>query len=61
MGIHLDTNVINHEQSESALDSMKRMERKTKMHAQRLNAYTIVMCKNKKRIEEYRKSLNIKL
>ena len=48
--------------SQASLAKMKVLEEKNGdgMTTMRLNAQTIVSCKDKRRIEEYKKSLNIK-
>lgn len=48
--------------SQASLAKMKMLEEKNRdgMTTMRLNAQTIVSCKDKRRIEEYKKSLNIK-
>ena len=50
------------EGSQAILAKMKVLEEKNRvgMTTMRLNAQTIVSCKDKRRIEEYKKSLNIK-
>ena len=48
--------------SQASLAKMKILEERyrNEMTTVRLNAQTIISCKDKRRIEEYKKSLNIK-
>ena len=55
MGETYDEVTANKERACSMLRKMKELEKNTKMHSERINKNTIVFCKQKDRINEYKK------